>query len=295
MFQIREDVYRRREWADKLKIAFATAAHAGLGLLTTWSVAGQNGLYLYAGSAAFCFAARAASSPLQKIFNPPPPDAAPFDAIAPVAQKIVQRAGIEPPQVLHASFEEGESSAYTDGKSIFFDTKFLNETAAPGIASVLAHEIAHIKNRDTAYINMVLFPLSSANILILPCLAINGILTLSPRQFLLSLLLMKTALKFQEISEHINNFASRAIERRADRHAAKWTDCPLDLAIWFENTAREEAADLAKRQWGTPKKYSSAWSLLATHPDTGDRVRDIVTLCKRVPDPPAEKPPELSL
>lgn len=294
MFQIREDVYRRRELADKLKIAFATAAHAGLGLLTACSVAGKNGLYLYAGSTALCFAS-AALSMRRNRDRQIPSYAAPFNDIAPVARKIAQKAGIEPPQVFHAAFEEGASPAYTDGKSVFFDTKFLNGKAAPDIASTLAHEIAHIKNRDAIYANMILVPLSRANTTVLPLLALNGIFTPSLRQVLLSLLLMTTARGFREISEHINNFASRARESRADRHAARWTDCPLDRAVDLEKMAREQAAYLAQRQVKKPEKYSSTWSLLAEHPDTGDRVRDIVTLCKRVPDPPAEKPPAPSL
>lgn len=294
MFQIREDVYRRRELADKLKIAFATAAHIAIGPSLACFIAGSSeGPLLYATSLGLCFTFTTAGMFWRKSA---PPGAVPFDAIAPVAQKIAQKAGIEPPQVFHVPFKEQESSAYTDGQNVFFDTKFVREADLSDIAALLAHEMAHIKNGDARYDSLVLSPLSLASLAVIPFLAFNGFLAFSLKPVLLSTLLMQTVRWFYKSSEHLNNFASRAQERRADRLAAKWVDCPLDIAISLKNMPdKKDPHDKAWRQWQEPQKYSFEWSLMATHPDTGDRIRDIVTLCKHVPNLPAEKPPALSL
>lgn len=280
MFQIREDVYRRREMADKLKIAFATAASAGLGVAIACSAAGAAGPLLYAGTAAAWIAFSVVYSKLgmdKEGQSPLLPDQIPFRDIAPAVREIAQKAGIEPPPVFQATFEEGASRAHTNGESVFFDSKFIKEGAAEDIVAVLAHEIAHIKNGGVKTSRGIEIPLSLANIFVPLTTLIHGMSADSPRQALFSLLFLLTTRKILKISDIFSNFASRAEERRADRLAARWTKCPLDLAVALEKSA-------APATETEPKKYSQRWLSEATHPDTADRIRDIATLCKRVPD-----------
>ncbi len=55
MFIVREDIDRKRDLKDRLKIAFAVAAQAGLGFGWAYLIGGKNGAVTYGVVAALSF------------------------------------------------------------------------------------------------------------------------------------------------------------------------------------------------------------------------------------------------
>jgi STE24 endopeptidase len=182
--------------------------------------------------------------------------------------ELARAAGVNVGEVysVDASRRTTAANAYVAGlgptkRVVLFDT-LLDRYSRDEIRVVVAHELAHVRNRDVVRgvfyaalvapaaalaVQRVSWALSPerGNAGALPALALAAVLVGAP-----------TGL--------IGNRLSRAIERRSDAYSLKLTGAP-EAFISFERTiAVQNVADLEPPRWLT--------SLLATHPPTAERI-----------------------
>ncbi len=261
-----------RGWAaDLLKggtIETALAAGAGGAAVAltrrfprTWWLPASVGSVLFgAGLAAL---APVVLDPVFNDFTPLPEGETRSDVL-----ELARAAGVKVGEVysVDASRRTTAANAYVAGlgptkRVVLFDT-LLDRYSRDEVRVVVAHELAHVRNRDVvrgvAYAALVAPAVALAvqrvswelspergTAAALPALALAAILVGAP-----------TGL--------IGNRMSRAIERRSDAYSLELTRAP-DAFISFERAiAVQNVADLEPPRWLT--------SLLATHPPTAERI-----------------------
>ncbi|MCB9979358.1 MAG: M48 family metalloprotease [Rhodospirillales bacterium] len=275
MFEIREDRFRRREMADRLKIAFATAASGGLGLGAAWLAAGTTGATIYAGAAFYAlFKERRISAKTREIYTNGSFLINQFEEVAENAGRMAEKVKIKPPPVFYSEHLMTPDNACTDGVNVIMGLNYAQNPTALETLTTLAHEIGHIKNRDSERNHILhafeLATYNSATVLLIGSFAagpeemrpILGFVWAMPVLGIGHHLLQKTVRKLQEF--------------RADRLGVRISNCPLDMAMDLYNS---------------PSTYPNSESctllqkFIRPHPPDSHRIKAIVQICKRVPDP----------
>jgi len=206
--------------------------------------------------------------------------------------QLAQRAGLPMPRVY--IIDSPQPNAFATGRNpenaaVAFSTALLRNLTHDEVAGVIAHELAHIKNRDTL-IMTITATLAGALSMIAnfamfmghnresnnsnPLGAIGGILVmiLAP----LGAMLVQSAI-------------SRSREYEADSVGAEITGNPNALAsalINLHNGARQIPNEAAERNPATahlfivnPLNGRGADNLFSTHPSTENRVRRLREMC----------------
>lgn len=282
MFVIRPDIYKKKERTDKLKIAFATAASAGLGLGAAWLVAGKTGVAIYTVATAYHYAKRE----WQDIKRNRETSYArhPFRQGQNEANQISSRAGMKAPPVFYADDRLVPRDGASAGtKDVLMGIGFAVQPDASHMPAVLAHEIGHIKNKDCRIKRLLnSFPNATQNTaeLLAATGAVSVLLAGPPVPGTVLQLAQLAGLLFgafplSSLQILLMDKISRIQEFRADRFAARVTDCPLDLSIYFHE---DPSAYPFSDTFGRLK------ALVQTHPPNSHRIKALVQLCKRVPD-----------
>jgi STE24 endopeptidase len=182
--------------------------------------------------------------------------------------ELARAAGVNVGEVysVDASRRTTAANAYVAGlgptkRVVLFDT-LLDRYSRGEVRVVVAHELAHVRNRDV--VRGVVY---AALVAPAAALAVQRVSwALSPERGSAGALpaLALAAVLVGAPTGLIGNRLSRAIERRSDAYSLKLTGAP-EAFISFERTiAVQNVADLEPPRWLT--------SLLATHPPTAERI-----------------------
>jgi STE24 endopeptidase len=261
-----------RGWAaDLLKgaaIESVLAAGAGAGAVAItrryprgwWLPASAGSVLFGAGLAAL---APVVLDPVFNDFTPLPEDETRSDVL-----ELARAAGVTVGEVysVDASRRTTAANAYVTGlgptkRVVLFDT-LLDRYSRDEIRVVVAHELAHVRNRDV--VRGVVY---AALIAPAAALAVQRLSwALSPERGTAGALpaLALAAVLVGAPTGLIGNRLSRAIERRSDAYSLKLTGAPEAFISFERAIAVQNVADLEPPRWLT--------SLLATHPPTAERI-----------------------
>jgi len=211
-------------------------------------------------------------APLFNDFTPLPEGDARADVL-----ELARSAGVEVGEVysVDASRRTTGANAYVTGlgptkRVVLFDT-LLDRYKRDEVRVVVAHELAHVRNRD------VLRGLAYAAIVSPPAaLAVQRLSwTLSPERGT-PLALPALALAATLVAAPtglIGNRLSRAVERRADAFSLELSGAPEAFISFQRAIALQNVADLKPPRWTT--------RLLASHPPTLERIGAAVAFSQR--------------
>ena len=182
--------------------------------------------------------------------------------------ELADAAGVQVGEVysVDASRRTTAANAYVNGlgptkRVVLFDT-LLDRYGRDEVRMVVAHELAHVRNRDVP--RSVLFAAIIAPVTALAVQRLSW--ALSPERGTpgaLPALALAASVVTAPIGL-IGNRLSRAIERRADQYSLELAQVP-DAFISFERAiALQNVADLEPPRWVS--------KLLATHPPTAERI-----------------------
>ena len=151
-------------------------------------------------------------------------------------------------------------TAYVCNKTVFVDETFLDKYSFNELEAVIAHELAHIKNKDRIYLSLSIFTLLSLvisincmfneiNILNLIIITLFGSLVIYPIYVLIS----------------------RWREYNADMTAIKYIEDPKALSQYFNSYIE----NMKKEGHLLPDHGNFAYKYLYTHPFIKDRIQSI--------------------
>jgi heat shock protein HtpX len=137
-----------------MRTALLMAAMTGLFLAAGWLIGGQGGMliaFLLAGGLNL-FAYWNSDKMVLRMYNAQEVDRRTAPALYGIVEQLVQRAGLPMPKVY--IIEGDQPNAFATGRdpqhaAIAATTGLLRNLSHDEIAGVLAHELAHVKNRDT--------------------------------------------------------------------------------------------------------------------------------------------------
>jgi STE24 endopeptidase len=261
-----------RGWAaDLLKgAAIESVLAAGAGAATVaitrryprgwWLPASAGSVLFGAGLAAL---APVVLDPVFNDFTPLPESETRSDVL-----ELARAAGVKVGEVysVDASRRTTAANAYVAGlgptkRVVLFDT-LLDRYSRDEVRVVVAHELAHVRNRDV--VRGVVY---AALVAPAAALAVQRVSwALSPERGSAGALpaLALAAVLVGAPTGLIGNRLSRAIERRSDAYSLKLTGAPEAFISFERAIAVQNVADLEPPRWLT--------SLLATHPPTAERI-----------------------
>lgn len=182
--------------------------------------------------------------------------------------ELAQTAGVKVGEVfsVDASRRTTAANAYVAGlgptkRVVLFDT-LLERYSRDEVRVVVAHELAHVRNRDVP--RGVLY---AAIVAPAAALAVQRLSwTLTPERGTAAALpaLALAAVAMGAPTGLIGNRLSRAIERRSDAYSLALTGAPGAFISFERAIALQNVADLEPPRWLT--------ALLATHPPTAERI-----------------------
>lgn len=291
---------------QRLRIALHTAvlvaALATVPALAGWLIAGAGGVLWMAGLAlvAVTVAPRLSARLLTRRFGARP--IAPYEApgLYRMVETLARRAGLDHVPALYSlpvPVMQAMSVGSPDDATVVVTDGLLQDLDDRELAGVLAHEVAHIRNRDTSLMALaevahrLTRALSSFAILfavLMAPLVLLGAVAISP----LALLVLAVA---PNVAFLLQLALSRTREFDADATAARLTGDPLALASALARLERRQRHPLA-RLLGLPTgDPTPLW--LRTHPATEERIRRLAALAppgsapSRRPAPPPSRPP----
>lgn len=277
MFQIRKDLYERRERADKLKIAFATAASLGAGLGSAWTLGELNGICFYTAGMLLLLGFHLK----EKLDLPDEQKTYPFPEGQKIANRFAEKMGIQAP-LIRISYEVQHLNAQPSERFIEMGLGYDNPSRKAHTEIVIGHEMAHLKNKDMD-IRVLIF---SSGFSLIPCLAfLTSIRSAAALGMTLAMgyALLKAICRIQEF--------------RADRLALLHLDSPLSIAVCLQEQEIESKSLIVESVDGNTKVRPPRWNEVyapsrwqiwkQSHPSTADRIKALVQLCQRVPDAPS--------
>jgi hypothetical protein len=288
LFKLREDLYQRREKADRLKLAFASAATGGIGLGMSCACLGiMHGTIIYA------MGLLSVLSVTPEVYDEPYDLAKRESRLFPEGKRLAERsakkAGLPAPDV-YISNRIQTYGAQTDGKVIEMGLDYDLETASPETAHLIGHELGHISQKDNLRTALKLaFMFASLPSIIFSIVEHVHQTPTSPLGLWSSALAMGVGCQ-----QALYFWASRIQEYRADRFELKHTDHPLGLAEWLQANELDLSSAVMEDESGALTIWQPTWKslrvpslwsrLLGSHPSVPHRIRALVQLCKRVPD-----------
>ncbi|RLF85658.1 zinc metallopeptidase [Thermococci archaeon] len=194
--------------------------------------------------------------------------------------RMANKAGIATPDIY--ILDDYIPNAYSFGNSIVLSLGLFEVLDEDGILAVAAHEIGHIRNRDT-----VIFPLVSyIRYLMIPMVVLNAL-------FSKSLLVALASLMFYVLYEVERVHYLRKREFKADDTALRLVSKPLSLKEALEELRYYEdlrinvkVSELPSIEPGIERKYHNP--IFATHPSYDERIWrimaevDVMTLNERI-------------
>lgn len=206
-----------------------------------------------------------------------------------VVSELSRRAGIDTPQlaVYPAPVPNAFALAARRRQSVVAVSSGLLSLLSPReIRGVLAHEIAHLRHRDSALslaaaILVQVITILSQGLAVLLVLAMLTGTVLSPVQILSLVLLLSGA---PAVAALLQAGLMRTRERLADREAARLTGDPRGLASALhrlQQYTRLLGGWLRRFRFIYTAEHDAGASLLRTHPPTEERVRDLLMLGRR--------------
>lgn len=266
-----------------LKTGFLMVLMAALFLAVGYLVGGQGGLIIaLAVSLVFNFATFWYSEKIALGFaRAKPLDSSQAPWLAQANQRLSERAGIPAPR-LYIS-QEPQPNAFACGRgpgnaSVCFTTGLLNSMSEREVVGVLAHELAHVKNRDT--LTMTVVASIATAVMWISHMAIlfgrgNNGQGVNPLAALLVFIVGPIAAMLIQMA------VSRTREYAADEYAARLMGDPEPLASALESLGRQvpmipsrtAQPETAHMYIANPLRMEGLAGLFATHPPVSDRVR----------------------
>jgi STE24 endopeptidase len=236
----------------------------------SWWLAASVGSVVFGGAVAAL--APVVLDPVFNDFTPLPEGQTRSDVL-----DLARAAGVKVGEVysVDASRRTPAANAYVAGlgptkRVVLFDT-LLDRYSRDEIRVVVAHELAHVRNRDV--VRGVLYAAIVAPAVALAVQRLSW--ELSPERETAAALpaLALAAVAVGAPTGLIGNRLSRAIERRSDAYSLALTDAPEAFISFERAIAVQNVADLEPPRWLT--------SLLASHPPTAERIGSAVTFAGR--------------
>jgi len=272
---------------NQFKTVFLLATITGLLVAVGGVIGGRTGMVLglFFGGLANLFAWWNSDKLVMRMTGAREVPAGSMPELHAMVEELAQRAGIPKPKVLYV--DDPVPNAFATGRSpqraAVAVTRGLVQTLNEReIRGVLAHEFAHILNRDTL-ISAVAATVAGAITLIANIAQWAAIMGSSRDEDSNPLAMLATALLAPIAAMLIQMAISRTREYRADRTGAKLSGDPLALASALERI--DAAAKMGARRGFEGPDPSTAHlmihslslggirSLFATHPPIAERVR----------------------
>ncbi len=292
MFKLRQDLYERREKADRLKLAFASAAIAGIGASVSFACLGEVGASIYGIS---LLASISAAIEIQtQMDNSDEEERRSSPEVKKLAERLAKKFSLATPDV-YISREIKTYEAGTDGKIIEMGLDY--EACSNHIQAqiVIGHELGHIYHKDCLK-RLLLASFKLSTLSVLGATAIEPFFRSPDLPYGLATTMVALGVALQQ---GIHLWAGRICEYRADRFELKHTDHPLELAEWLQKTELGLSMGLKKDPAEIWVKQQSTWNSMQTpslwerlqrgHPPVPHRIKALVQLCERVAD---HVPPE---
>ncbi|MBK1630937.1 hypothetical protein CKO31_09320 [Thiohalocapsa halophila] len=277
-------------WVNGLQSALLVATLAALLGLLAWIIGGGLLAVLALAMVTGLFLANPAASPRLVTLLYPGRLLHPSEAPQQYAlvRELARRAGLpEVPQLYYipSSVMNAFATGDRDDALVAVSDGLLRRLDLREQAGVLAHEISHVANGDLAVMAFADLVSRVAGVFgllgqILFLLSLPAALLTGADMPWLALLILLAA---PTVSALVQLALSRNREYEADLAAAELTGDPAGLASALDKLERYQG-----RYWEQifmPGRGVPEPSLLRTHPDTADRVRRLMTLVPRSPQP----------
>lgn len=256
--------------------------------LVGWSVAGPEGVVMLSlvGGAALWLSPRVAPAAILRRYRAFPLSYRSRPDAHELAAAISERAGLpEAPRLFHVPSNVSNAFALGCGDQacIGITDGILSRFSSRELAGILAHEISHIRNRDTVVMGMAdavgrfTSVLSNMGLLLLffnlPMFLLGGY------QFPWMLVVVLNSAPL--VSGLLQLGLSRTREFNADLEAARLTGDPRGLAMALDKIERLQTPWWQRLFF--PGHRPSEPSLLRSHPPTGERIERLLELEAPVP------------
>ena len=218
-----------------------------------------------------------------------------------IVEGLAERAGIPTPALY--LIETDQPNAFATGRSpdnaaVAVSRGLVNALDRREIAGVIAHELAHIKNRDTLTMTVTATLAGAITMLAQFGFWFGGRSSNSPLGPFGGIL----AIIFAPIAAMLVQMAvSRTREYEADRDGAAISGDPLALASAlkkisamaksFENPWARRSPGMAHMYIVNPLAGRGQDSLFATHPDVNNRIAELMRIAKEMDADPIEDTP----
>jgi heat shock protein HtpX len=274
------------------RTALLLAALTALFLAVGYAIGGQNGIIiaLVVAIAMNGFAYWNSDKVVLRMYNAHPVDAHAAPELYGLVEQLAHRAGLPMPKVY--VIDEPQPNAFATGRNpenaaVAATTGLLRMMSHQELAGVMAHELAHIRNRDTLVMT-VTATIAGA----LGMIANFGLLFGGNRENQSSAIFNLLLVILAPIAAMLVQMGiSRAREYGADRLGAEICGHPLWLASALQkldagahridNITAEQNPATAHLFIINPLHMRSIGSMFSTHPSTEDRVRALRELAAR--------------
>ena len=280
---IRSDIHQERHCENTRQTIVIVATLGGILCLSGWIIAGGIGM-----AAALCYAIfavvaslRMAPAILFKFYRAMPLDPRNSPGLHQILIALTKRAELEflptlyyIPSHMRNAFATGMGAqsaiGITDG--------ILRQFSSREITGILAHEISHIKNRDTRVMALAdtlsRLTATASQLIILVCLF--GVPLLLATDYHIALFPLAILITAPWVGNLLQLGLSRTREYAADREAARLTGDPHGLAMALRNLD-----EFSGGKWESimlPGRRVPGPSLLRTHPPIEDRIARLLEL-----------------
>ncbi len=273
-----------------MRTALLLAAMTGLFLAAGYLLGGQGGMMIafLIAVAMNLFAYWNSDKMVLRMHNARAVDARTAPELHAIVDRLAERAGLPMPAVY--IIDTPQPNAFATGRdpqhaAVAVTTGILQALSREELAGVLAHELAHIKNRDTLIMTITATLAGALSMLANFALFFGGNSRNNPLGFVGTILVMILA----PIGAMLVQMAiSRTREYDADRLGAEICGRPLWLASalgQIESAARGVQNPAAERNPASahlfiinPLSGQGADNLFSTHPKTANRIRKLQEL-----------------
>ncbi|MGC6400024.1 zinc metalloprotease HtpX [Sphingomonas sp. FW199] len=213
-----------------------------------------------------------------------------------IVRDLAQRAGLPMPRVYVV--EEAQPNAFATGRNpenaaVAATTGLLRILDRDEVAAVMAHELGHVKNRDTLIMTMVATIAGAISML-----ANFGLFFRSGDDRSAGIAGLLAVLVAPFAAMIVQMAISRTREYGADRAGAEISGNPRALASALAKLARGAEMipnSVAQRIPATSQLYivpglSRGDNLFSTHPDTGNRIAALEEMALEMGDRPVSRP-----
>jgi len=267
------------------RTAILLAAMTGLFLVIGYVLAGEGGLIIafLIALAMNAFAYWNSDKMVLRMYGAQEVDRRSAPGFYGIVEQLAQQAGLPMPRVYIV--ENDQPNAFATGRSpehaaVAATTGLLHTLSHEEIAGVMAHELAHIRNRDTLVMTITATIAGAVSMLANFALFFGGNSRNNPLGIVGAILIMILA---PLAAAMVQMAISRTREYEADRIGAEISGRPLWLASALEkleaasrrvdNAVAEENPATAHMFIVNPLHARAVDNLFSTHPRTANRIR----------------------